>query len=92
MDKYSSVLGKLAGRIFHGGRPYAITLGQTTYYSCPIELVTPRWRRHKDNHKARWEREGKLKFACTYVWQWLTRGYANIDAEIEARAAETEDT
>lgn len=86
MDKYNSTIGKFF-RWINGTPEYAITLGQTTYYSCNIDKVNIEWRKHEDMHKIQWKRDGHIKFACRYVWQLITKGYLNIDYEIEARAA-----
>ena len=88
MNFYSHWLGRLFSLIFNSGRPYAVTLGQTTYYSCPSKQVGIRWETHEDCHKMQWRRDGKLKFASRYLWQWMTKGYDKIDYEIEARKAE----
>jgi len=39
----------------------------------------------KYNH---WISDGMFSFVLVYVWQWITRGYDNVDYEIEARKAE----
>ena len=88
MDKYNHWIGQLFGKLFNNSKPYAITLGQTTYYSCPSTDVSPRWHKHEDEHKRQWDRDGKAKFLSRYLWQWITRGYDKIDYEIEARKAE----
>ena len=86
MDKYNHWLGRLFSLIFYNGKPYAVTLGQTTYYSGPSTDVSPQWRRHEDEHKKQWARHGKVRFLSRYIWQWMTRD--KIDYEVEARAAE----
>ncbi len=88
MDKYNHWLGRLFSLIFYNGKPYAVTLGQTTYYSGPSTDVSPQWRRHEDEHKKQWARHGKVRFLSRYIWQWITKGYDKIDYEVEARAAE----
>jgi len=72
MNKYNHWLGRLFKLIFAPkGKDYAVTIGQTTYYSCPAANVSDRWKWHEDKHKE----------------QWATKGYKNIDYEVEARAA-----
>ena len=44
--------------------------------------------RHEETHLAQMKRDGKIKYMVRYLWQWATKGYLNIDYEIEARAAE----
>jgi len=91
MDIYNDNLAKLLARI--NGKPtWAITIGQTTSYSESNEYVdaTPTWRAHEDCHKSQWKRDGWLKFVFRYFWQALTKGYENIDYEVEARAAKGE--
>ncbi len=82
MDKYNHWIGKLASRLFNHGSPYAITLGQTTYYSCDKSRVSPHWKIHEDIHKRQWKRDGKFKFAIRYLWQWAVKD--EIDYETEA--------
>jgi hypothetical protein len=67
--------------------PWAITLGQTTYYSVRQSQVDAAWRRHEDCHKRQWQRDGRLRFLIRYLWQLATKGYNAIDYEVEARAA-----
>jgi hypothetical protein len=86
MDQYNSKLAKLFG-LFNGESLYAVTIGQTAYYSCDESLVHPAWRAHENQHKVQWARDGKIKFLSRYIWQLITKGYENIDYEIEARAA-----
>ena len=90
MDKYNHWLGRLFSLIFYNGKPYAVTLGQTTYYSGPSTDVSPQWRRHEDEHKKQWARHGKARFLSRYIWQWITRNFNHdrIDYEIEAQEAE----
>jgi len=86
VDKYNSWIAKLA-RPIGCKDEWAITLGQTTYYSCDESEVTPGWRAHENQHKMQWRRDGKVKFLFRYLWQALAKGYLHIDYEIEARQA-----
>jgi hypothetical protein len=88
MSKYNHWLAKIFW-FFNGrkGVGYAVTIGQTAYFSCDKSLVTKQWQAHEDCHKNQWARDGKVKFLSRYVWQLLTKGYSNIDYEVEARAA-----
>jgi hypothetical protein len=70
-----------------GVTAWAITLGQHTWFSVPEAAVDPAWQRHEDCHKKQWRDEGYLKFASRYLWQLVTKGYQNIDYEVQARAA-----
>ena len=88
MNLYSHWLGRLFGTIFNKGKPYAVTIGQTTYYSGPSTDVSLRWKLHEDEHKKQWARHGKVRFLSRHIWQWITKGYDKIDYEVEARAAE----
>lgn len=85
MNKYNHWLGKLFGCI-NGNPSWAITLGQTTYYSVPAVNVNERWQRHEDCHKRQWGAYGILKFASLYVWYQLRYNYAQNPFEIEAKA------
>lgn len=88
MDKYNHWLGRLFSLIFYNGKPYAVTLGQTTYYSGPSTDVSPQWRRHEDEHKKQWARHGKVRFLIKYLWYLVTKSYIMNPYEIEAREAE----
>lgn len=88
MDKYNSGIAKFVGFFFaRKGEDYAITLGQTAHYSCDESQVSDIWRAHENEHKRQWARDGKFKFLSRYLWQYITKGYANIDYEIEAQMA-----
>ena len=85
MNKYLSTIGKTFRYLFAGpGQEYAVTIGQTTYYSCEAARVSPSWQAHEDCHKQQWARDGKLKFISSYLWQWATKGHSQISYEIEA--------
>jgi hypothetical protein len=89
MDKYNHWLGKLFATLFAPkGKEYAVTLGQTTYYSCSIHGVSLVWRLHEDCHKAQYRREGVLCFLTKYLYYQATRGYIDNPFEVEARKAE----
>ena len=85
MDRYNSRFPLLFSP--QGETRWAITLAQTTWYSVPESQVDPGWRRHEECHKRQWADHGLLRFAVRYLWQLATKGYLNIDYEIEARAA-----
>ena len=84
MDKYNHWLGKLFGKL-NKNPLYAVTFGQTSYYSCSESLVDVKWRKHEDTHKEQYRKDGWIKFLSRYIWQLITKGYMNIDYEIEAR-------
>jgi hypothetical protein len=86
MDKYNHWLGKLFG-FFGGNKEYAVTFGQTTYYSCDKSIVdsAPWWKVHEDTHKEQYTKDGWFVFLYRYIWQGLTKGYLCIDYEIESR-------
>lgn len=67
---------------------WAVTIGQTTYYSVPKNQVGAAWQRHEDKHKEQWRRDGVLKFAIKYLWYQLRYGYQDNPYEVEAKAAE----
>lgn len=87
MDRYEHWIGKLAKFLFSQDVSYAVTLGQTTYFSCYAYQVGERWHKHEDEHKKQWKK-GRARFITSYIYQWLTKGYNEIDFEVEARAAE----
>ena len=84
-NKYNHWLGKLFGA-FNRSSYYAVTLGQTTYYSCDKSYVDKDsvWMKHEDVHKEQFKKDGWIKFLTRYIWQLITKGYKNIDYEIEA--------
>jgi hypothetical protein len=84
MDKFDHWLGKLFGS-FNGDPKYAVTFGQTTYFSVPEREVAIWWHVHEDTHKKQYTKDGWFKFLRRYIWQLITKGYLNIDYEIEAR-------
>lgn len=82
-DKYNHWLAKFIS-LFQPYRYYAITLGQITYYSCDKADIDSSWRAHEDKHKEQFARDGWIKFLSRYIYQAITKGYYNIDYEIEA--------
>lgn len=88
MDKFNHWIGKLF--LWFNRKTsteYAVTFGQTTYYSCSTSLVPVWWKVHEDEHKKQYKKDGWAKFLIRYLWQSWTKGYLNIDYEIEARKA-----
>ena len=90
MDQYNSRIAKIARWCGGGTRGYAITLGQTTYYteSEAYVLADPAWMAHENWHKVQWARDGIFKFAILYLWYSITKGYQNNPYEVEAREHE----
>jgi hypothetical protein len=90
MNIYNSTLAKLLG-YFNKSDHYAITLGQTAYYSAPKWFVDlrPKWRKHEEQHKIQWKRDGYIKFAFKYIYYQFKYGYLNNPYEVESREAET---
>ena len=89
MDVYTSKIAKCFNFFFNNtGEPeYAVTLGQTTYYTCDPRIISKGWRAHEDKHKEQWRRDGPFKFLRRYLWQWIWKSYWEIDYEAEAREA-----
>lgn len=67
---------------------WAVTIGQTTYYSVPESMVGAAWRRHEDKHKEQYKRFGLIGFLVRYLWYQVRNGYQGNPLEIEARTAE----
>jgi hypothetical protein len=65
---------------------WAITLGQTTYYSCPRYEVSREWEWHEDYHKKQWKDAGAIKFVLIYLWYTLRYGYSHNPYEMAADA------
>jgi len=84
MDKYNSSIPKLFQPMPFEGE-WAITIGQTVYFTCDSCYVGDAWHRHEDKHKEQWKREGCLKFLVKYFWYNLMYGYQNNPFEVEAR-------
>ena len=87
MNRYNSKIAKLFQPLPWKGK-WAVTLGQTTYFSCSEAEVSERWHRHEDEHKRQWREDGALKFALSYLWQGITKGYTDISYEYDSREAE----
>jgi hypothetical protein len=89
MDKYNHWIAKVV--LFlnkrRGWSNAAITIGQTSYYSCDQSLVSPSWHRHEDEHKKQWKHNGWIKFTFLYLWYSLRYGYYNNPLEVEAEDA-----
>ncbi len=86
-DKYNVKIVGLYGKML-GWANYAITLGQTTYFSCDKSLVSDGWHRHEDKHKEQYAKEGVVKFLVKYLWYSIRYGYFKNPYEIEATQAE----
>lgn len=95
-DRYEHWFPGLLGKLL-GNPRWAITLGQTAYYSVPKEEVSLSWRRHENCHKTQWAR-GRVKFVLRYVAEFvrnvfrywnLNRAYLSISFEVQARLAES---
>jgi hypothetical protein len=87
VNKYNSIIAKLFQPLPWKG-DWAVTIGQTSYFSCCEDKVYFQWHKHEDKHKEQWAKDGTLRFIIRYIWQNFTKGYLNIDYEIEARKAE----
>ncbi|MFZ4857900.1 MAG: hypothetical protein ACOYL3_16040 [Desulfuromonadaceae bacterium] len=92
-DRYEHLLGRCLAWL-NDYEHYAVTLGQTTYYSASKQYVeqSPEWVRHENHHKVQWRREGRIKFACMYIWWNITKGYEHNPYEVECRAVAAEKT
>jgi hypothetical protein len=89
MNKYNSKIAKVFGFV-NGQKRYAVTFGQTAYYSVSKEevLKSPNWIKHENRHKEQYAKEGVLKFAVKYIWYSIRYGYKANPYEIDARQAE----
>ena len=85
-DKYNSLIGKLFGLV-NGKKRYAVTFGQTTYYSVSEEAVnqSATWRLHENWHKEQYAKEGFFTFLVKYIYYSIRYGYHNNPFEVEAR-------
>ena len=88
-DVYESKIAKVFG-FFNGSKRWAVTFGQTAYYSVPEEGVNVLWRAHEDAHKVQYAREGFIKYIIKYVWYMARYGYKNNPFEVEARQVATQ--
>jgi type II secretory pathway component PulM len=89
-DKYNSTFAKLMGWINGAKTGFAVTVGQTTYYSVDQNLVGIRWRAHEERHKKQFAEKGTIVFLCTYFWYLITKGYKNNPYEVDARLHEND--
>lgn len=80
-----------------GALRWAITLGSTTFYSCPAASVKPSWARHEDKHKEQWKRYWYIGFPFLYAYYMLVgiakgksfwKAYEDNPLEVEATNAE----
>jgi len=87
-DRYDSVIGKIFG-FFNGSKRYAVTFGQTTFYSVPKEEVemSPSWIVHENKHKEQYKRDGFFNFLFKYIYYQFKYGYKDNPYEVEARKA-----
>lgn len=92
-NRYHSKFAWVVGLFNLNPSYYAVTIGQTTYYSCDKASVDnrPHWRCHEDRHKDQYTEIGSTtKFLRKYIWATLTKGYKNNPYEIDARAHEAD--
>jgi hypothetical protein len=86
-DRYCHWLARIF-LVFHPNSVnYAVTLGQTAYFSCPSEAVDTAWHAHEDKHKEQYRRLGISGFLVRYFWYSARYGYARNPLEVEAEAA-----
>jgi len=78
-------------------RYWALTFGQTTWWTVGPELIDFHARRHEACHQRQFARDGRLRFLWRYAWEWLgglfryhrlRDAYLQISYEVEARKAE----
>jgi hypothetical protein len=86
-DKYNQTWARAFG--LWRFKRYAVTIGQTTYYSCSKEDVDarPTWRKHEEEHKKQWAQEGFVKFLCKYIYYSIRYGYTKNPYEVQAEEA-----
>ena len=82
MNRYNSIIP----RLIHWSGPWAITLGQTSYFTCSESEVSERWHRHEDEHKRQWKEDG-WRFAFWYLRNMIKAGYKDSEDEVRARKA-----
>jgi hypothetical protein len=87
VDKYNHWLPKMIAKM-NKSKKWAITLGQTAYYSVPKEEVMKdeEWIRHEEHHKKQFKKDGVPKFLWKYILWSIRYGYWNNPYEEEARA------
>jgi len=85
-DIYNSKIAKLFGKL-NGSKRYAVTFGQTAYYSVSKEEVeeSPSWIAHENAHKEQYAEEGFCKFLAKYLYYSAKHGYRNNPYEVAAR-------
>jgi len=76
-----------------GSKQVAIVIGKTIHLHNTSKsdfLVNIRWMRHEAAHLLQFKKYGFWSFLIRYVFQSLKSGYHNNKYEIEARAAEND--
>ncbi len=72
----------------------AITIGFTIYLHNSTKkqfLENSKWVSHELTHIKQFEKYGKFKLICLYLFESIKNGYYNNKFEIEARANENND-
>jgi hypothetical protein len=89
MDKYNHWIAKIFGKL-NRSNSYAVTFGQTAYYSVSEEevLKSPKWIKHENRHKEQYAEYGFFKFLVKYIYYSIRYGYEDNPFEIDARKAE----
>lgn len=91
MDKHECWLPKMLGK-YMGYKKFAITFGQTAYYSQSKEEVEKdkKWINHENFHKFQYKRDGFSRFLIKYIYYNAKYGYWNNPYEVEARSHEND--
>lgn len=89
-DVYNSKLAKFFA-FFNGAKRFAVTFGQTAYYTVSKESVetAPGWIVHENVHKEQYKRYGNFGFLVRYIF-YMIRFWKPNPIEVEARKARTE--
>lgn len=92
--KENALLARIAAKVLHSDR-MAITMGHTIYlwHTSTLDFTDQaRWVRHELKHVEQYLRYGRVWFLVLYLWESVLHGYRQNRFEIEARAAEEEDS
>lgn len=87
MDKYNHWIAKIIRFFNPSWTECAITIGQTTYFTCNADEVDAAWHAHEDEHKKQWARDGWVVFIFNYLRWSAMYGYENNPYETDARKA-----
>ena len=92
--KENSWIAKLAAKKLKA-KTVAIVIGRTIHLHNATRkdlLQNPRWLRHEIRHLQQFQQHGFPLFVLLYLFESMKKGYRNNKYEVEARAAENDES